>query len=313
MTTSPVWTTPRQTFLPRRPQGGSPPKRARVGLSAGSGPGLRQPARRSTAVARSRGGTACTREPWSARTIGPGLRCSRVPAPSTACRGPAGGAARQLVLHLRKPWRDGTTAFLLTPLELVEKLAALVIRPRVHTTYSYGVFAANSAWRQRSSWTQPRWPFAGRRGKPSRAGTRTRRPTLRPWSTWCPWLDLLARVFSKGGWNCACCGERLRLRSVRGETTGDNADPSGVGEAGEGTAFWDPTRLNRGRPGAVAVIRVFARRSGPPLRPIRQRWAPRPRGSQMPKALNHQLLRDRGGQIEHSSWPIGRLTGLSSR
>jgi hypothetical protein len=47
----------------------------------------------------------------------------------------------RLELQLKRPWRDGTTAFVLTPHELIERLVALVPRPRSHLTRYFGVFA----------------------------------------------------------------------------------------------------------------------------------------------------------------------------
>jgi Putative transposase/Transposase zinc-binding domain len=47
----------------------------------------------------------------------------------------------RLELQLKRPWRDGTTAFVLTPHELIERLVALVPRPRAHLTRYFGVFA----------------------------------------------------------------------------------------------------------------------------------------------------------------------------
>jgi hypothetical protein len=35
-------------------------------------------------------------------------------------------------LSLRQPWRDGTTDVAFTPLELLERLAVLVPRPRIN-------------------------------------------------------------------------------------------------------------------------------------------------------------------------------------
>jgi hypothetical protein len=46
----------------------------------------------------------------------------------------------RLELQLKRPWRDGTTAFVLTPHELIERLVALVPRPRAHLTRYFGVF-----------------------------------------------------------------------------------------------------------------------------------------------------------------------------
>ena len=124
----------------------------------------------------------------------------------------------QLVLHLRKPWRDGTQAFLFTPLELVEKLAALVIRPRVHTTHFHGVFAANSAWRAEvvadpAEVARRREADAASRAERTLA-RRKRRSARRHGSSWCPWSDLLERVFGERGWNCPRCRRPLRLRAV---------------------------------------------------------------------------------------------------
>ncbi|MDB4915875.1 MAG: putative transposase, partial [Gemmatimonadetes bacterium] len=47
----------------------------------------------------------------------------------------------RLALQLNRPWRDGTTAFVLTPHALIERLVALVPRPRAHLTRYFGVFA----------------------------------------------------------------------------------------------------------------------------------------------------------------------------
>jgi hypothetical protein len=47
----------------------------------------------------------------------------------------------RLELQLKCAWRDGTTSFVLTPHELIERLVALVPRPRAHLTRYFGVFA----------------------------------------------------------------------------------------------------------------------------------------------------------------------------
>ena len=43
-------------------------------------------------------------------------------------------AAGQVVLKLKTPWRDGTTHLVMSPLEFMQRLAALVPRPRLHLT-----------------------------------------------------------------------------------------------------------------------------------------------------------------------------------
>ena len=41
-------------------------------------------------------------------------------------------SAGQVVLKLKTPWRDGTTHIVISPLEFMQRLAALVPRPRLH-------------------------------------------------------------------------------------------------------------------------------------------------------------------------------------
>ena len=47
-------------------------------------------------------------------------------------------AEGKVLLHLRRPWHDGTRAILFEPLELLEKLAVLVARPRVNLLLYHG-------------------------------------------------------------------------------------------------------------------------------------------------------------------------------
>jgi hypothetical protein len=47
----------------------------------------------------------------------------------------------RLQLELKRPSRDGTTEFVFTPHELIERLVALVPRRRAHLTRYFGVFA----------------------------------------------------------------------------------------------------------------------------------------------------------------------------
>ncbi|HEY4183918.1 MAG TPA: transposase [Polyangia bacterium] len=47
----------------------------------------------------------------------------------------------RLQLRLKRPWRDGTTALMFTPHELIERLVAQVPRRRAHLTRYHGVLA----------------------------------------------------------------------------------------------------------------------------------------------------------------------------
>ena len=50
-------------------------------------------------------------------------------------------------LKLKTPWRDGTTLLVMSPLEFMQRLAALVPRPRLHLIRYHGVLAPNARLR----------------------------------------------------------------------------------------------------------------------------------------------------------------------
>lgn len=47
----------------------------------------------------------------------------------------------KVVYALRRPWKDGTTHFVFDPLTFLERLAALIPRPRAHVLTYHGVLA----------------------------------------------------------------------------------------------------------------------------------------------------------------------------
>ena len=51
------------------------------------------------------------------------------------------------VLKLKTPWRNGATHIVLTPMEFMQRLAALVPRPRLHLIRFHGVLAPNAKLR----------------------------------------------------------------------------------------------------------------------------------------------------------------------
>ena len=55
--------------------------------------------------------------------------------------------AGQVVLQLKSPYKDGTTHIVMEPLEFMERLAALVPRPRLHLIRFHGVLAPNAKLR----------------------------------------------------------------------------------------------------------------------------------------------------------------------
>ena len=56
-------------------------------------------------------------------------------------------AAGQVMLELKTPWRDGTTHVVMSPLVFMQRLAALVPRPRLHLIRFHGVLAPNAGLR----------------------------------------------------------------------------------------------------------------------------------------------------------------------
>ena len=57
-------------------------------------------------------------------------------------------AAGQVVLKLKTPLRDGTTHLVMLPLEFMQRLAALVPRPRLYLIRFHGVLAPNAKLRE---------------------------------------------------------------------------------------------------------------------------------------------------------------------
>jgi hypothetical protein len=113
---------------------------------------------------------------------------------------------------LKRAWTDGTTAFVFSPLELVERLAAIVPPPRANQILYRGVLAGNAAWRAEVI-PKPK-PESQEAAAERRARRLTRHPRLDPAGEGSSWADLLQRVFAVDGFRCSRCGERLRIRRL---------------------------------------------------------------------------------------------------
>lgn len=97
---------------------------------------------------------------------------------------------------LRKPWRDGTRAFVFEPLTFLERLAALVPHPREHGWTYHGSLAPASTLRDR---------VVPRRTPQPRADS----PTDCDASPHCrSWAQLLERTFAQDVLRCPRCGGR---------------------------------------------------------------------------------------------------------
>ena len=122
----------------------------------------------------------------------------------------------KLLYRLKRRWRDGTTHLIFEPLELVEKLAALVPPPRFHLVRYYGVLAPSAAWRDlvipesetAEAVTHANCP-AGKQLLTDDAGRAGGKQGCRPRNY--SWAELMRRVFSADVLRCDRCGGRMRI------------------------------------------------------------------------------------------------------
>jgi hypothetical protein len=112
-------------------------------------------------------------------------------------------------IELKSPWPDGTTHLVFTPLELTEKIAALIPRPHENLLVYHGVLAANAKRRAdvvahgRGDATVP----ASRTANPD-SPTRSRSPS--------DWATMMRRGLELDVLTCPGCGARLRIRTLFG-------------------------------------------------------------------------------------------------
>jgi hypothetical protein len=103
-----------------------------------------------------------------------------------------------LSFKLKTPWSDGTTSILLSPMELIEKLSALVPPSRQNIVRYHGVLAPNAKDRDK---IVP----AGKTEEPSSEEEETAPSKYR-----LTWSALLARIFQID-MKCGICGSKMRI------------------------------------------------------------------------------------------------------
>jgi Putative transposase len=109
----------------------------------------------------------------------------------------------RVVLTLKSAWTDGTRQLLFEPLTLLEKLAALIPRPRINLVLYHGVLAPHCGWRAR---------VVAYGALPAAVGPCFEAPDAsssapRHWA----WAALMRRAFDVDVLACPRCGGRLRL------------------------------------------------------------------------------------------------------
>lgn len=99
---------------------------------------------------------------------------------------------------LRRPWRDGTRAFVFDPLTFLERLVALVPHPREHQLTYFGVLAPASPLRDAVVPVPP----------PTKRDPETGAPDSCTHSARRSWAELLERTFGIDVLRCPRCGGR---------------------------------------------------------------------------------------------------------
>jgi hypothetical protein len=107
-----------------------------------------------------------------------------------------------VLLRLKTPWRDGTSHIALEPLELLEKLAALIPRPYVNLIVYHGVLAPNANWRREVV-------DFGRAKVESEPSASSPRKVAASYNR--TWAELMRRGLDLDVLQCPDCGGRLRF------------------------------------------------------------------------------------------------------
>ena len=112
----------------------------------------------------------------------------------------------QVVLDLRRRWADGTTHLVFDPMEFLERLAALVPRPRINLVLYYGVLAPRAAWREEvvPSTAAEDADAQGAANACGHGGRVGRRPNR-------AWAELMERSFGFDVLACPRCTGRMEL------------------------------------------------------------------------------------------------------
>ena len=150
-------------------------------------------------------------------------------------------------LTLKTPYRDGTTHIVMSPLEFMQRLAALVPRPRLNLAHFHGVLEPNSK-------LTPKIISGEKKGKssPSDASDDAQYPLV---SVRISWARLLKWVFDIDIDQCPHCGGSLKIIAT-------------ILESSAITKIIDHLGLPaRASPRAPAKSTIFSSQPGPVLAP----------------------------------------------
>jgi hypothetical protein len=113
-----------------------------------------------------------------------------------------------VIYKFKKPWDDGTTAIKMTPMEMMEKLVALVPLPRVHLTRFHGVLGPHYKYRKQIVPKRTSSP-ALTTAEAVDSAANTDKPTSRTQRI--SWARLLKRVFGIDVLACSKCQGNIKI------------------------------------------------------------------------------------------------------
>jgi Putative transposase len=131
--------------------------------------------------------------------------CRYITRPALANERIQTNAAGQVVLKLKTPWRDGTTHLVMSPLESMQRLAALVPRPRLHLIRLHGVLAPAAELRALVVPQGSAEPANAALSAECEANCAHHRAVRLSWA------KLLKRVFDLDLEHCPNCGGELKI------------------------------------------------------------------------------------------------------
>jgi hypothetical protein len=117
----------------------------------------------------------------------------------------------RVALELKQPWDDGTSHIVFEPLELLEKLAAIIPRPQSNQIIYHGVLGARAKWRKQVvKYGRPELPDLPETddvddGKSTEPEDGPRYYT---------WAELMRRTFDIDVMMCEQCGGRMQLLAL---------------------------------------------------------------------------------------------------
>lgn len=124
--------------------------------------------------------------------------CRYITRPAIAFERLKRDGAGDVMLQLKSAWRDGTTHIRMSPLEFMQRLAALVPRPRLHLIRFHGVLAPHAGLRAAI--------VPGSAQKPIEHAKEHAHASARM-----DWARLLKRVFDIDLEHCPQCGGEFRI------------------------------------------------------------------------------------------------------